>query len=180
MMKYKTIVIDPPWPVRKIVRKVRPNQKQKLDYPTMPLEQIQALPIASIAADNSVLFLWTTQAFLPKSFNILSQWGFKYQRTIAWDKQNGMCLFGFHHRTEFCLFGYKGKIEMYPRRKAIPTVFQAKSERHSAKPDCFYDMVSVFGTPYADIFARKERHGWDVWGNEVESATSITSALSGC
>ena len=172
-IKYQTIVVDPPWPVRKIIRAVRPNQKQNLDYPTMPLDAIKALPISAVSAENSVLFLWTTHAFLPSSFDIMSAWGFRYQRTLTWDKQNGMCLFGFHHRTEFCLFGYRGKIEMYPRRKAIPTCIVAKSERHSAKPSEFYDMVSVFGSPRLDVFARNERCGWDVFGNEVSSSIEL-------
>jgi len=172
--KYKTIVVDPPWPQRKTgARKSRPNQKQNLDYPTMSLSEISALPILSISEENSVLFLWVTQKFLPQSFEIMKGWGFRYQRVITWDKQNGMCLFGFHHRTEFCLFGYRGQINAFPKRKAIPTVFFAKSERHSAKPDCFYDMVSVFGSPYLDVFARKERAGWDVFGNEVESSIEL-------
>lgn len=59
---------------------------------------------------------------------------------------------------------------MYPRRKAIPTCIVAKSERHSAKPSEFYDMVSVFGSPCLDIFARKNRDGWDVFGNEVKNS----------
>ena len=172
-IKYQTIVVDPPWPVRKIIRAVRPNQKQNLDYPTMSLDDIKALPISAVSAENSVLFLWTTHAFLPSSFDIMSAWGFRYQRTLTWDKQNGMCLFGFHHRTEFCLFGYRGKIEMYPRRKAIPTCIVAKSERHSAKPSEFYDMVSVFGSPRLDVFARNERGGWDVFGNEVSSSIEL-------
>jgi N6-adenosine-specific RNA methylase IME4 len=166
-------VVDPPWPVKKIVRRVRPNQKHCLDYPTMQIDEITALPIPTISADDSVLFLWTTHAFLPTSFNIMSSWGFRYQRTLTWDKQNGMCLFGFHHRTEFCLFGYKGKLEMYPRRKAIPTCFVAKSGRHSEKPKEFYDMVSIFGSPCLDVFARCERQGWDVWGNEVENSVDL-------
>ena len=70
--------------------------------------------------------------------------------------------FGFHHRTEFVLFGYKGKIEIYPKRKAIPTVFDGKSERHSAKPDEFYQLVQGLGKNRVDVFARREREGWDV------------------
>lgn len=164
---YDLIVVDPPWPVKKIVRKVRPNQKSELDYVTMPLEDIKALPVGSIAADNSVLFLWTTHAFLERSFEVMKAWGFKYQRCLTWDKANGVCFFGFHHRTEFCLFGYRGKIEMYPRRKAIPTVFSGKSARHSAKPDEFYGLVEPLGERRIDVFARREREGWTVWGNEV-------------
>jgi N6-adenosine-specific RNA methylase IME4 len=164
---FDVIVVDPPWPVKKIVRKCRPNQTKELDYPTMSLEDISSMSIQNISSDNSMLFLWTTHAFLEASFGIMRAWGFKYQRCLTWDKGNGMCLFGFHHRTEFCLMGYRGKIEMYPRRKAIPTVFSGKSERHSAKPDEFYRLVEPLGENRIDIFARKQRPGWTVWGNEV-------------
>ena len=167
--RYQVIYADPPWPVKKIVRKCRPNQKVNLDYPTMSMEEIMELPVASIADDNCVLFLWTTHAFLQFGIDVMRKWGFRYQRCITWDKQNGMCLFGFHHRTEFLLFGYKGKIEMYPRRKAFPTMVQAKSERHSSKPQIFRDLIAPFGETKVELFARQKTEGWDVWGNEVQS-----------
>jgi len=165
---YGTIVVDPPWPVKKTgKRKSRPNQGTILDYPTMTLEEIKALPVQSIAADNAVLFLWTTHGFLESAFDVIRAWGFKYQRCLTWDKGNGICLSGFHHRTEFCLFGYRGTFDTFPKRKAIPTVFSGKSERHSAKPDEFYRLVEPMHDRRIDIFARRPRDGWTVWGNEV-------------
>lgn len=171
MKKYQIIYADPPWPVKKIIRKSRPNQKQNLDYPTMPLIEICLLPVSQLADENSHLFLWTTHKFLKEAFIVMDNWGFKYQRTITWDKNNGMCLFGFHHRTEFLLHGYKGKIEMYPKRKAIPTIFSTKSIRnsHSKKPDCIRKSIEIMGTNRIELFARQKTEGWDVWGNEVES-----------
>lgn len=166
---YHVIVVDPPWPIRKIVRKVRPNQKPALDYPVMPLEEIYKLPINTIAQEDSVCFLWTIQKYLPHAFPILETWGFKYQRTLTWDKSNGMCLFGFHHRTEFVVFGYKGRLEIYPRRRAMPTLLNEKTGRglHSVKPQVFYDYASAFGKDRIDLFARRERLEWDVWGDEM-------------
>jgi N6-adenosine-specific RNA methylase IME4 len=171
--KYDLIVIDPPWPITKITRNVRPQQTKHLDYQTMNFDWIETLPIASIAEDNAMIFLWTIQKYLPVSFRLLENWGFKYQRTLTWDKGNGMCLFRFHHRTEFVLFGYKGKIAMYPRQKAVPTMFSGKSERHSAKPDNFYTMIEHFGDKRIDVFARKEREGWSVFGNEVPNSITL-------
>lgn len=170
MKKYNIIYADPPWDVKKIKRSVRPNQVE-FDYPTMSLEEIKELPIKEISDDNSILFLWTTQAYLPKSFSVMESWGFKYQRVITWDKMNGLCLFGFHHRTEFLLVGYKGKIEMYPKRKAIPTqfTFSSKKLKHSQKPDEIRKAIEVFGENRIELFARQKTEGWDVWGNEVES-----------
>ena len=175
MKKYQIIYADPPWDVKKIIRKVRPNQQAPLDYPTMSLDAIKALPIKDIADDNSCLFLWTTHSYLPKAFDVMTAWGFKYQRTITWDKQNGMCLFGFHHRTEFLLFGYKGKIEMYPRRKAFPTMVQAKSERHSSKPHIFRELIAPFGETKIELFARERKEGWDAFGNEVEGSIELSN-----
>jgi N6-adenosine-specific RNA methylase IME4 len=143
----------------------------------MSLEDIKALPVKDISANNSCLFLWTTQAYLPKAFSVMEAWGFKYQRTITWDKQNGMCLFGFHNRTEFLLFGYKGKLEMYPKRKAVPTIFQISSKklRHSQKPDEIREAIEVYalGGNKLEMFARQVPEGWDVFGNEVEGSIEL-------
>jgi|TARA_R100001163_G_C4993042_1_gene144939 N6-adenosine-specific RNA methylase IME4 len=164
--KYNIIYADPPWHIKKIKRKSRPNQI-KMDYPTMQLEEIKNLPVNTIAENNSVLFLWTIQKYLKESFDVMENWGFKYQRTITWDKGNGMCLFGFHHRTEFLLFGYKGKLKMYPKRKTFPTLVQATSNYHSFKPQIFRDLISMFGDKKIELFARQKVEGWDCWGNEV-------------
>jgi len=172
--KYDVIYADPPWDVSFIKRESRPNQKC-LPYKTMSLKDIKNLPIQDISEENSVLFLWTTHKFLPKSFEVMKSWGFKYQRTITWDKQNGFCFFGFHQRTEFLLFGYKGKIKLYKKGKAFPTIVSAKSARHSGKPDIFRRMISSygFGEKYIELFARCKPEGWDVWGDEVDNEIII-------
>jgi hypothetical protein len=61
-----------------------------------------------------------------------------------------------------------------PERRTTGTWFQWKrryDERgkpiHSAKPDHFYDLVEqVSSPPYVELFARRHRLGWDVWGDE--------------
>jgi site-specific DNA-methyltransferase (adenine-specific) len=164
--KYDVIYADPPWFIKKTKRDVRPNQIE-MDYPMMDIEEIKSLPVESISKNNSVLFLWTTNGYLPKTFSVMERWGFRYQRTITWDKSNGMCLFGFHHRTEFLLFGYRGKIEIYPKRRTFPTLVSAKSFRHSEKPQIFRDLILPWGEKRIELFARTKTDGWDVWGNEV-------------
>lgn len=48
------------------------------------------------------------------------------------------------------------------------TIFYALREQHSAKPDSFYDdLASRTYGPRVDLFARKPRPGYDIWGNEV-------------
>jgi len=135
------------------------------------------LPVAPISDDNCWCFLWATQAYLPKAFKVMDAWGFKYQRTITWDKRNGLCLFGFHHRTEFLLVGYKGKIEMYPRRKAVPTCFSisSKSLKHSQKPGEIRTALEPFGDSRIELFAREKTEGWTSIGNDIDGVDIVES-----
>ena len=175
---FRAIVADPPWDMGKTgKRKSRPNQETKLDYPTMNTESICNLKAGDLAAPDAVLFLWTTHSHLEAAFGVMRSWGFRYQRCLTWDKANGICLFGFHHRTEFCLFGYRGKLEAFPRRKAFPTVFGGASERHSAKPETFFRLVEDYTPgPYLEMFARQKRHGWASWGNEIANDVEMPNA----
>lgn len=163
---YDVLYVDPPWPMKKSQRKSRPNQVE-MDYPTLSLEDLEIFPVANLANPDSCLFLWTTHRFLPDALRLMSLWDFRYQRTITWDKGNGMCLYGFHHRTEMLLFGYRGHLEVFPERKAFPTLVQAKSDRHSAKPQVFRDLILPFGRTRIELFARELDPNWDSWGNEV-------------
>ena len=168
--KYDVIVVDPPWQIKKVTHKKRPNQKN-MDYSMMSLEDIKKLDISSLANDNCWLFLWTTQKYLFEAKDVLQDWGFKYLVMSVWEKtygkSAGMPLYGFRWNAEFILIGYKNKPPLWPKRKLIPLVFQAENIKHSKKPDRFYEMVEVLGNKRIDIFARNKRDGWDVWGNEV-------------
>ena len=170
--QYQIIVVDPPWQVKKLTHKKRPNQTT-MDYPMMSVEQISNLAIDTLADKTCWCFLWTTQKYLFESKPILERWGFHHLLTMVWEKtygrSAGMPLFGFRYNAEFILVGYKTKPELWPKRKLIPAVFAADNIRHSQKPDRFYEMIEPLGENRIDIFARRQRQGWDVWGNEVES-----------
>lgn len=166
--EYSVIVADPPWQIAKIKKRVRPNQVE-MDYPMMGIEEIKKLNVGGQAADVCTLFLWTIDKYLFEAKSVLEAWGFKYHLTMAWDKTNGLAMYGFNRQTEFILVGFKGKHDAYPRRKTIRSSFTAKSTRHSEKPSAFYEMLELLEGEKLDMFARKQRAGWDVWGNEVES-----------
>jgi N6-adenosine-specific RNA methylase IME4 len=63
---------------------------------------------------------------------------------------------------------------MYPRRKAFPTMVEAKSEYHSQKPQIFRDLIDPFGTDKIELFARIKPEGWDVFGNEVDDSIDLS------
>ena len=50
-----------------------------------------------------------------------------------------------------------------------PSWFDAKMGEHSEKPDEFYHIVKQLSPgPYVELFGRKKRRGWKVFGDEVE------------
>ncbi len=168
--KYDIIVVDPPWPIKKIKTKQRPNQV-KMDYKLMSLEEIKYLPVNSLAKEKAYCFLWTTQKYLFTAKDILTDWGFSHLLTMGWKKEygrsSGMALYGFRWNLEFILVGLKGTFPALPKQKLVNAAFSAVNEGHSIKPNEFYDSIQHLGGDRIDLFARKKRDGWDVWGDEV-------------
>jgi|GEM_PF-3201067 len=164
--KYRAIVIDPPWPVQKILRDVRPNQ-DTFDYPTMTIEKIANLPITDLADENGChVYLWVTHKYLPDGLWLFEQWGVKYECIMTWIKNVGFTPFSWMYSTEHVLFGRIGSLEV--RKKGLRLDFQAKVEGHSKKPDVFYELVrQASSEPRIELFAREQKEGFEVWGNEV-------------
>lgn len=164
--KYHTIVIDPPWPVQKIIRDDRPNQ-DVFEYPTMSIEEITNFDVNQFADDNCHIYLWSTHKFLPIAFLILDSWGFRYQCLLTWVKNVGMTPFSWMYSTEHVLFGRKGSLDLL--KLGVRLDFPGKVREHSRKPDEFYDVVrTVSPEPRIDIFSREKREGFDQYGNEQQ------------
>ena len=160
---FQTIVIDPAWDWGD-EGDINQFGRAKPDYHTMSIEEVEALPIAKIADKNSHIYLWITNRSLPKGFRLLEAWGFRYITCLTWIKPSiGMGNY-FRGSTEHVLFGVRGSQPL--KRHDVGTWFEApRGERHSEKPDKFYELVeSCSYAPYIDIFGRKERAGWTVWG----------------
>jgi len=160
---FQTIVIDPPWDWGD-EGDVNQFGRAKPDYHTMPIEEIEKLPVGKITDDNCHLYLWVTNRSLPKAFRLIEAWGFRYITCLTWIKPSmGMGNY-FRGQTEHVLFAVKGS-QLLKRRDAT-TCFEApRGKGHSAKPDEFYDLVeSCSYGPYIDIFGRRDREGWSVWG----------------
>lgn len=176
MKKYGIIYADPPWHYR-VYSKKGAGRSAESHYPTMTIEEIQALPVSELADKDCALFMWITFPLLKESLSVLSAWGFKF-KTIAfvWIKQNrksDSLFWGMGYRTranaEFCVLATKGK----PKRMAknVHQVIVSHIEEHSKKPDeARRRIVRLMGDlPRIELFARQKSAGWDVWGNEVES-----------
>ena len=170
---FRCIVADPPWPYKARMRSDAANGKLMRavpfdEYATMPVDDIAALPVRDVAADGCHLYLWTTQAFLRDAYTVIDAWGFKQGALLVWSKPPmGVCG-TYVCSAEFCIFARRGTL--VAKRRHIGTVFSWSRGRHSAKPEAFQDMVETISPgPYLELFARRPRPGWTVWGNEVET-----------
>ena len=164
--KYRCLVIDPPWPMKKIEREVMPDQGLYLDYPTMTIEEIGGLDVVSLADPQGChLYLWTTHKFLPDALEIIKHWGFRYQCILTWVKNVGFTPFSWMYSTELVMFGRIGNLDLL--RKGLRLDFNAKRREHSRKPDIFYNLVTQASPePRLDLFARERRDGFEQWGTE--------------
>lgn len=165
---YRTIVIDPSWPIEKIERDVRRQQTPSLGYESVPMT-IDAIKGTKLPfAKNCHVYLWTTQKFLPIAFEIVEAWEVNYIQTLVWHKNVGFTPFGlFMNNVEFVLFGRKGNLPLL--KVGIKAVFEGKVREHSRKPDEFYDIVKLASPePRIDIFSRERREGFEQWGNEID------------
>lgn len=165
--RYRCLVIDPPWPVEKIVREVRPRQGGALDYPTMTLEQIAELPISELAdEDGCHVYLWTTHRHLPAALELLDGWGAAYECALTWVKPTGMTPFSWLYNTEPVLFARIGSLPL--ERLGLPLSIDAPTSGHSVKPEAFYDRVrQASPEPRLELFARQPHDGFTAWGDEV-------------
>lgn len=176
MRKYKTILLDPPWPI--VWKKDTQIGKKELQYQTMPIAEICNLPINEIADDNCRIFMWTTNQFLPEALGIIRNWKFRYRLLFVWCKNNGI---GDRLRvaTEYLVIADKGNPAGGDReQKMILNWLEAKKPpRHSQKPEIFYEIIEqISEAPRLEMFARDRqglfpnRNGWEVWGNEAANS----------
>jgi N6-adenosine-specific RNA methylase IME4 len=170
------IAIDPPWPFAGWSE--RSNRRPTDHYETMTLDEIKALPIKALAADDCALFLWCTWPFLPIWREVIEAWSFTYSGlAFDWVKfnSNGKGLhwgtgLGTRANPEPCLLARIGT----PLRldEGVHSIIMAPVGTHSEKPDEAYRrMERLLGGPRLELFARKPREGWHTWGDELPPPT---------
>ena len=178
--KYNTIYADPPWQFQNRTGKVAPEHKRLNRYETMTLEEIKKLPVSEIADDKAHLYLWIPNALLPNGLEVMDAWGFEYKGNIVWEKirkdgfPDGRGVgFYFRNVTELLLFGIKKKSSpnrtLSPARSQVNLVRSQKRE-HSRKPDEIIPIIESCSQPARiELFARGDREGWDMWGNQANA-----------
>ena len=173
---YDIVYTDPPWQQTKGgKRNVRPNQGQKLDYPTLSIDNIKTHMdlVIKHCSEKHNIFMWTIDKYLHKTEQMMNDLGYQLHARLIWDKENGIApAFTLRFSHEYLLWFYKkGNILMPAEevRGKYTTVLREPSTKHSKKPECAYEMIEKMfpDSIKLEMYARECRDGWDSWGNEI-------------
>lgn len=196
---YGALLADPPWRFRtwNKTETVAARNGTKatwtaatVHYRTMAVEDLCALPVSALAADDCALFLWATWPTMLDALAVIAAWGFEYKTSaFVWTKAHAQQLEMFREdtdtlmgmgywtraNTEPCLLATRGN----PKRlnaDVRQAIIEPRRE-HSRKPDCVHERIErLVAGPYLELFARQRRPGWDCWGNEVDKFSPIREA----
>jgi N6-adenosine-specific RNA methylase IME4 len=166
--RFPIIYGDPPWryenpPMGDSGRSIENH------FPTMTLDEICALPVADLATDDAILYMWATAPKLAECMEVIKAWGFVYRTCAVWDKEIIGPGYYFRNQHELLLVSTRGKFPKPLPGTQPSSVYRERRGAHSAKPDFFRKMIETLypDIPKIELFAREAHGGWAAWGNEV-------------
>ncbi len=168
---FDLIMADPPWSYEMRSDKGYARAPQA-HYDCMSIEEIAGLPIAALAADNCLLWLWAVSPMLPQALTVIAAWGFEDKTGGHWTTtaKNGRLAFGtgyiLRNAGEPVLIATRGAPKT---ARNVRSVVMAPKREHSRKPDeAFAEAERLMpDARRIELFSRQPRAGWSVWGNEV-------------
>ena len=129
----------------------------------MSIEEIMILDVP--AADNCILWLWTTNFFIHEAYHILEAWAIQPKTILTWYKERTGVGHWLRGDTEHCILAVQGSPII--THIAQSSFLSAKASDHSKKPEEFYQLVeSLCPGKKLEMFARTKREGWDAHGNQ--------------
>jgi N6-adenosine-specific RNA methylase IME4 len=172
--KYRVLYADPPWHYGNsgVINDSDGYGHAERHYPPLTIAELCALDVASLAADNAVLFLWVTSPLLAECWPVIKAWGFTYKASLVWDKVDH----NFGHyvsvRHELLLLCTRGScLPDHPTPMPDSVLTIPRSSIHSQKPEAFRQLIDQLYDGGADakleLFARAAAPGWSTWGNEA-------------
>jgi N6-adenosine-specific RNA methylase IME4 len=171
--RWPVILVDPPWDFE-VYAPDKQISHPAYHYPPMSIDEIKALPVAKLAFDDCVLFLWTTQ---PQNFvakEVLDAWGFEYKSGLVWDKEIPGLGYWARGQHELLLIATRGDPPLPATENVPASVIRERRREHSRKPEASYALIERMfpDLPKLELFARQIRPGWKRWGNEVDKFTA--------
>lgn len=184
MKKYQVIYADPPWSFNSKRSGGSMKSGAASHYSCMSIDDLKAMPIKDITADDALLVMWWVGAMPQEAIDLVNAWGFTLRNMngFVWEKLtvHHKPFFGMGYYTragsESAIIATKGKFK--PASRSVRAVRRAVARRHSEKPNEFrQDIVELAGdVPRLELFARTAPEGWDVFGNECERSIELMEA----
>lgn len=193
--KYDVIYCDPPWDYGGKMQFDRsstdkehfnPNGRKvfissaSFKYPTVKLKDLKKLDLSKIAADDCLLFMWTTGPQLANAIELGKAWGFEYKTVgFVWDKMVHNPGQYTLSQTEQVLIFKHGRIPRPRGARNMRQLVTIHRKKHSEKPEEVADRITqMFPTQKKiELFSRRKRKGWEAWGLDVmDKSTYKTQA----
>jgi N6-adenosine-specific RNA methylase IME4 len=170
---YSIILADPPWDYGMAHDRAASRMIPHEHYPVMSVDAMRSqLDVESIAAKDSMLFMWCPAPLLSSGLELMQGWGFKYLSNWVWHKTGKLNCGGgtatMHH--ELLLVGTRGRgVIIADTMARAPSVFTADVTKHSAKPVVVHERLEALypNVSRIELFSRSKRTGWTMFGNEA-------------
>jgi N6-adenosine-specific RNA methylase IME4 len=139
--KFEIIYADPPWNCHQSGSQESGRQDTGGRRSTVMPEDLRQLDVESISANNSLLFMWSSDPCLDQAMDLGKDWGFKWA-TIAfvWDKTEpdpgpgpGPDRWTLS-QSELCLVFKRGKIPKPRGARNVRQLVQTAACPHAVKP----------------------------------------------
>jgi N6-adenosine-specific RNA methylase IME4 len=167
--KYGVILADPEWRFEPWSRETGMDRAADNHYPTSCTEVIASRDVASIAADDCVLFLWATVPMLPQALLVMGAWGFDYKSNFVWVKDRLGTGYWNRNQHELLLIGTRGSPPAPAPGTRERSVITCAAAEHSAKPEVVLEYIEGWYPTLPKIELNRRggaREGWNAWGNE--------------
>lgn len=171
---YRTVCVDPPWRFaasQRLSARGRRPAAARSRYSTLTPAELAALPVGDLVGESGHCWLWCTNAVLAagRHRSVLEAWGFRPVTVVTWAKEGAPGLGRYvRSNTEHVILAVRGWGTV-PETPALSTWWTWDRAPHSVKPAGFGDLVEQISPgPYAELFARQQRLGWDSWGHGYE------------
>lgn len=185
--QFDVVLADPPWAYT--------GQQDKMGaaakfYPLMSDEDLLNFPLEQVLAPKGVLFMWATMPRLDFAIDLIRARGLHYRGgSFIWVKTKksdptvpvgaqGVRPSIVKPTSEIVLAASRVKTgrPMKLHDESVRHIILAPKGEHSVKPDDVHERIERLypNASKIELFARRPREGWTVWGNEItEEGTSI-------
>lgn len=179
---YGLIMADPAWSFKHHSKKGHKKSAEG-QYRTMSDDEIKAMPVHELAADDCFLFLWATNPKLDVAIDTLKEWGFTFKTAGTWvkmskrwradmwkdglePKQHFGTGYTFRSANEPFIIGVRGKPRAQSKR--VRGAIMAAVREHSRKPEEAFSVCEQLfpDAKKLELFSRQLRAGWDTWGDQ--------------